>query len=368
MAKTAIPYCDETWDLTIGCRKRSEGCANCWATRICHRMAAKGLDGFCTHEDRDRTDREPRFGRIQTTPDGKDWLDTYTVNLLHWNLEKPMHWGRPRFVFVNSKSDLFDNRVPFEFIGQVFTRMAASPKHRFMVLTKEPGRMADFVDWYRKQPVPCWALSRGQDWYESAFGHVILMASVEGPKHLARIETLLAIPSAMWGVSIEPLIDPIGDGLLKYLAYIQCSNCGWLGFGDNDTPEGGLAKEYDGPDDVDGNWQCPNCGASEDGCVHDYSVVHNPFGADPRLNWVVIGCEKLHGGRAGRWAGDSPDAWWGAARMIVEQCRAAGVAIWVKQGPKVVTKGGRSRVVVTTDPKDFPVACRWQQRWWDAAR
>ncbi len=82
MAETKIPYCDATWDLTIGCRKRSPGCLNCWATRTVHRLARAGLNGYCTHHDRDRSDREPRISEIQTTYDGQDWLPTEAVNLL----------------------------------------------------------------------------------------------------------------------------------------------------------------------------------------------------------------------------------------------------------------------------------------------
>jgi hypothetical protein len=295
MADTAIPYCDATWDVTWGCR--------------------------------------------------------------HDNLDTPLHWRKPRFIFVNSKSDLFDERVPFSYIGTVFDVMAACPQHRFMVLTKEPETMARFIRWYTFERGGCdeTPTTIERRW-PTTFPHVILMVSVESPKHMDRIDTLLRIPAAMRGVSFEPLIEPIGEGMLEYLADIQCSDCGWLGFGDNDTPDRGLAKEYDGPNDEDGHWQCPRCGGSEDGCVHDYSAVHDPFGPDPRLSWVVLGCEKLPGGRPGRWAGDDPAGWWRAAGAMIGECRNAGIAVWMKQGP---TSDGRR---VTHDVSDFPEPCRVQEK------
>ncbi len=335
MGDTAIDYCDKTWDVTFGCKERSEGCRNCWALPSLARIAGRFPGGPAA-----KVISRDSHGALRWSGE---------VELLESNLDLPRHWRGPQLIFVNSKSDLFDERVPLEYIARVFDTMATCPEQRFMVLTKCVERMAEFVEWYQHRlPIPgAWP---------GAFRHVILMVSVESPKHLDRIETLLSIPAAMRGVSFEPLIEPVGNGLLKYLADVQCSNCGWLGFRDNDTPEGGLAKEYDGPDDVDGHWECPNCGASEDGCVHDYSAVHNPFGPDPRLDWVVIGCEKLPGGRPGRWAAEDPGGWWAAAAEIVEQCQNAGIAVWMKQGP---TSDWRR---VTHDVLDFPDSCRVQEK------
>lgn len=59
---------------------------------------------------------------------------------------------------------------------------------------------------------------------------------------------------------------------------IECTNCQWQGFQDNDTPEGGLLRIYKGdkgwdaydpiddPDD-DGIWVCPKCFLPEDGGI-----------------------------------------------------------------------------------------------------
>lgn len=282
MSGTGIPYCDETWDLTIGCRKRSEGCANCWATWIVHRLACRDVQGYGA-DDCDRL--------RQTTLDGRDWEPTDHVNLLPWNLEKPLHWRQPRFVFVNSKSDLFDERVPFEYIERAFDVMAQAPQHRFMVLTKEPERMAEFLRWYQERPVV--TASGLRCMWPGAFGHAILMVSVESANYMVRVSALVETSAAMHGVSFEPLLTPISSRLR-------------------------------------------------------FDIVE--------LDWVVIGCEKLLGGRPGRWATDEPEAWWTATATMVQACRNAGVACWVKQGP---TCDGRR---VTDNIEDFPESCRVQQK------
>ena len=66
--------------------------------------------------------------------------------------------------------------------------------------------------------------------------------------------------------------------MAKHNPDIECTNCAWQGFQDNDTPEGGLLKIYKGdkgwdaydplddPDD-EGVWVCPKCFLPEDGGI-----------------------------------------------------------------------------------------------------
>lgn len=273
MGDTGIPYCDKVWDLTIGCRHRSPGCENCWSPPIVHRMAAKGLAGY--------------GGQVDAT--GKHWRETEGVNLLERNLDHPDHWPSGQFVFVNSKSDLFDARVPLKLIRLVFSKMKTCTQHDYMVLTKEPGSLARFVGDYREY-LPC-------DWAH-AMHNVILMTSVENRHYLDRLWSLRTITTTHIGVSLGPLLGPVAAELKPLLR---------------------------------------------------------------GLSWVVIECEKLLGGRAGRWAGDEPDAWWNAARAIIEACRQACVPVWMKQGPDLTTPKGK-RPKVTTDVSRFPDGCRIQQR------
>lgn len=64
-----------------------------------------------------------------------------------YRLDAPGKWRAPKLVFVTSMSDLFHEEVPFEFISQVFDRMADYSQHTYQVLTKRPERMMDYVRW-----------------------------------------------------------------------------------------------------------------------------------------------------------------------------------------------------------------------------
>lgn len=62
---------------------------------------------------------------------------------LHWDLlDTPRRWKRPRVIFVNSMSDLFQEEVPLDFIRRAFATMAACPQHTFQILTKRAERLA----------------------------------------------------------------------------------------------------------------------------------------------------------------------------------------------------------------------------------
>jgi protein gp37 len=68
-------------------------------------------------------------------------------------LSLPLRWRTPRFVFVNSMSDLFHPRVPEDFIARVFDVMAEADRHVFQILTKRPERMAYVAGRVRPTPL-----------------------------------------------------------------------------------------------------------------------------------------------------------------------------------------------------------------------
>jgi hypothetical protein len=76
---SAIEWTDATWNPTTGCTKISPGCSNCYiertpAFRIAGRRFERGATDLRLHANR---------------------------------LDQPLHWRKPRRVFVNSLSDLF---------------------------------------------------------------------------------------------------------------------------------------------------------------------------------------------------------------------------------------------------------------------
>jgi protein gp37 len=114
---------------------------------------------------------------------------------LHWDkIEQPLKWRDPRFVFVDSMSDLFHAKVPIEFIERVFNVMADASQHRFQILTKRAGRMASVLRRICPDPIPnVWLGTsvENQDWAE------------------IRIPKLLETPAAVRFLSCEPLLGPL---------------------------------------------------------------------------------------------------------------------------------------------------------------
>ncbi len=122
-----IEWTDETWNPVVGCTKVSPGCYNCYAERMAVRLCGMCMaDNSC-----------PEYlGKVD---DEGHW--TGQVECCEWKLDKPLHWKKPRMIFVCSMGDLFHPFVSFEFIDKVFAVMALCPQHTFQVLTKRPERM-----------------------------------------------------------------------------------------------------------------------------------------------------------------------------------------------------------------------------------
>lgn len=78
-----------------------------------------------------------------TERSGPQW--TGMVRTVDAALLEPLSWRRPQKVFVNSMSDLFHDGVPDEFIDKVFAVMALATRHTFQVLTKRPDRMRNYL-------------------------------------------------------------------------------------------------------------------------------------------------------------------------------------------------------------------------------
>ncbi len=179
MATTKIEWADAVWNPVTGCTKVSAGCKNCYAERM-----AKRLRG--------------RFGYPADEP--------FRVTLHHDRLEEPLRWRRPRRVFVVSMGDLFHEDVPDEFIGEVWTTMMNASWHTFLLLTKRPARMEE---WLRE----CRELWQPYDAPGVALPNVWLGVSVEDQAAAdERIPLLLRTPAAVRFVSFEPLLGRIELG------------------------------------------------------------------------------------------------------------------------------------------------------------
>lgn len=106
-------------------------------------------------------------------------------------VDLPLHWKRPRRVFVNSMSDLFHADVPDEFIDSVFRTMGRAHWHSFQVLIKRAERLPLIA------PKLAWPTN------------VWMGVSVESADYVSRIDHLRRIPAAVRFLSLEPLLGPL---------------------------------------------------------------------------------------------------------------------------------------------------------------
>ena len=81
------------------------------------------------------------------TTRGKDGQPRWNneIMLVPHMLKKPFSWKRSRRIFVNSMSDLFHEKVPFDYIQQVFDVMRQASWHEFQILTKRAERLAELA-------------------------------------------------------------------------------------------------------------------------------------------------------------------------------------------------------------------------------
>ena len=170
-----IEWTDETWNPVTGCDKVSPGCANCYAERIAKRLAANP-NVYCFY----------KYDGFQVAT----WAD---------RLGQPLHWTKPRRIFVCSMGDLFHKKVPWSFIKRVFETMEQAPQHIYQVLTKRSRDMAEWGRHHPDTPDHVWfgVTAENQEWADR------------------RIPDLLHTPSAIRFVSAEPMLGPLT--LSKYL-------------------------------------------------------------------------------------------------------------------------------------------------------
>ena len=166
-------YWDEAWSLVSGCTPISEGCQNC-------------------------------SGRLSTRFNGR-------IRLNRDFLDKPLKKKKPTVYAI--WNDLFHEDVPFEFIARAWEVMNNANQHTFMVLTKRPKRMKEFLSrlgWYThdRETNPAEAVLDEGGKY--TLPNVWLGVTAENQQRAEeRIPILLQLPAAKRFVSVEPMLGPV---------------------------------------------------------------------------------------------------------------------------------------------------------------
>jgi protein gp37 len=177
--KSTIEWTDATWNPVTGCTKISTGCDHCYAARFSERF--RGVVGHPFESGFDLTLRPER-------------------------LLQPFAWKRPRMIFVNSMSDLFQKEIPQTYISKVFDTMEKANWHTYQVLTKRSSLLAKFLnDRYQTRKAPA---------------HIWLGVSVEDERATSRIPHLQRAKASIRFLSVEPLVGPVGNLNLNGIAWV----------------------------------------------------------------------------------------------------------------------------------------------------
>ncbi len=285
---TGIAWTDSTFNPWIGCTKVSQGCDHCYAEVLDKRHRWQGNTHWGTGQPRMRTSDA--------------------------NWKKPLAWSRKPFyrcrecgwrgetqsgcpscaaevnttsrrVFCASLADVFDNEVPLRWRQDLMDLVADTPSLTWLFLTKRIGmarRMLSAASDHRS-----FFLTANDDYKPPA--NLWIGASVVNQEEADRdIPKLLATPAAKRFVSYEPALGAVD----------------WKPF----------------------LWQIASAQ-----CRH---VTRSSIGLSS-IDWIIVGGESTQGGAPARpfvhrWAKD-----------VVAQCRAAGVAVFVKQlGSNAVNREG----------------------------
>jgi protein gp37 len=159
MGDTRIEWATKTWNPTVGCSRVDPACDNCYAMHFAHRGLHEVYKGLTTIRSRPR-DTRPDHERERA--ELVDWLGIareVPERLMQPLGVTPKRDGLPKhtkawskeWVFVDSMSDLFHERIPFEFIAAVFGVMTEAEDNVFVVLTKRIRRTLQFYEWAAKQ-------------------------------------------------------------------------------------------------------------------------------------------------------------------------------------------------------------------------
>ncbi len=165
-SSTRIEWTHSSWNPVTGCSRVSEGCLHCYAERMARRLQGMGVAKYA---------------------------NGFNVTLHPDVLEDPLHWKKPRLIFVNSMSDLFHEKIPVKYLRQVFDIMARADWHVFQVLTKRAERLAE--------------LSPKLDWPPNVWMGV----TVELARFTHRIDLLRQTGAPIKWLSMEPLLSPVPD-------------------------------------------------------------------------------------------------------------------------------------------------------------
>jgi protein gp37 len=166
-----IEWTNATWNPVRGCTKITPGCDHCYAETFAERF--RGVKGH-------------------------PYEQGFDLKLIADKLAEPLRWKTPKMIFVNSMSDLFHKAVPEDYVEAVCRVMERANWHTYQVLTKRSSRLPDML--------------RARLQFAAGLPHIWWGVSVEDRAHgLIRIKHLQQAPASIRFLSIEPLLEDLGE-------------------------------------------------------------------------------------------------------------------------------------------------------------
>lgn len=200
--KTTIEWAESSWNPIRGqnarhtCARLSPGCDNCYAAT----MTRRGLMGTAPID----------YGVGETLND--------PARLDESALRQPLRWRKPRKIFVCSMTDVAGSWVPDAWLDRIWAVMALAPQHTYLVLTKRPSRL---WEWIRSDPyervLRAASVFRDERPELTAYPvdnparfpyrQIWIGVSVESDRYVWRANILRQIPAAIRWISAEPLLS-----------------------------------------------------------------------------------------------------------------------------------------------------------------
>ena len=187
--KTEIAWTDSTFNPWWGCTKIAPGCDHCYAAALDKRTGGNHWQN------------QPRV-----------MSDAYWRRPTSWN-KQAKETGKRHLVFCGSMCDWADKNAPKTERNRLWQVIKNTPQLTWQLLTKRAANIGKFLP---------------EDWRDG-YPNVWLGVTVEDKKHgLKRLARLKEIPAVMRFISVEPLLEDLGE--------INLSGIGWVIVGGESGP------------------------------------------------------------------------------------------------------------------------------------
>jgi protein gp37 len=188
-------YWDLPWQLVDGCTPCSPGCDHCWSARMAHRFREDLTEDFVSE------------GRTAAYFNGKIIIHSDRLSI-------PLKRRKP--TVYNLWNDLFHETVPDELQREGFEVMRCEATgqychdHTFLVLTKRPQAMANFITRLKAD--------KGPDFIRWPLPWVYLGLTVCNQQEAdEKIPVFLQVPGKKF-LSLEPML-----GVVELMSYLNCT-------------------------------------------------------------------------------------------------------------------------------------------------